>query len=241
MPAALLTRDEIYRNVELSQRMLNAGVRIDEDILRSLDFEKTYLEQIYSQFNMNHVSHLATKLPQTFISASGYHFRLCFDPNSREYSIEREDGVLVLRHLGQTLFEIEFERRPKWYDLALSGGKKMCQVMQFVGPSKITVSYSNECSLQDKGLDCLFCNINATKKTFGEIQGLEMKTPLQIAQCVKAAGEEGFRRYFVTGGFIPERRECEYYVDVAEAVREVAGEKAIKGQAVIGAPLDLDV
>ncbi|MDR1488030.1 MAG: nitrogen fixation protein NifB [Deltaproteobacteria bacterium] len=237
----VLTRDEIYRNVELAQRMLNSGINLDLDIIKELDFDDCYLEQIYSQFNMNHVSYTATKLPDSFRSPSGYRFRLCFDPHSREYSIVKEGGAYVLNHRGKALFEITFEPKPAWYNKDTSDGKKMCRVMQYVGRSKLTVSYSNECALQDKGLDCLFCNINATKKTFGELQGLDMKNPIQIAQCVKAAFDEGFRRFFVTGGFIPERREVEYYVDVAEAVRDITGKEVFEGQAVIGAPLDLEV
>jgi MoaA/NifB/PqqE/SkfB family radical SAM enzyme len=239
--AMSLTRDEIYQNVELSQRLYNNGVNISEEILRGLDFDSRYLEQIYSQFNMNHVAHTATKLPDSFRAPSGYRFRFCFDPNSREYSIVKDGGVYVLNHRDRGLFEITFEPKPAWYNRETSDGKKMCRVMQYVGRSKFTVSYSNECSLQDKGLDCLFCNINATKKTFGELQGLDMKNPIQIAECVQAAFDEGFKRFFVTGGFIPERREVEYYMDVAEAVREKTGLEIFHGQAVIGAPLDLSV
>jgi hypothetical protein len=239
--ATVLTRDEIYNNVELSQKMYNSGIAIGDDILRELDYENTYLEQIYSQFNMNHVSHTATKLPDSFRSPSGYRFRVCFDPGAVEYSITKDDGAYYLNHRGKQLFEVTFEKKPKYYDKVTSDGKKMSKVVQYVGKSKITVSYSNECSLQDKGLDCLFCNINATKKTFGELQGLEMKNPKQIAECVAAAYEEGFRRFTVTGGFIPERREVDYYIDVAEAVREKTGLDDFRGQAVIGAPLDLDV
>ncbi|MDR1943904.1 MAG: hypothetical protein LBQ19_03685 [Synergistaceae bacterium] len=237
----VLTREEIYRNIELGQRMYNAGIAISDDVLGELDYENTYLEQIYSQFNMNHVSHTATKLPQSFRAPSGYCFPACYDPGSREYSITGEGGRYYLNDAKGVLFEIFFEKKPKYYDKLTSDGKKMSRVVQYVGKSKITVSYSNECSLQEKGLDCLFCNINATKKTFGELQGLDMKNPKQIAECVKAAYDEGFRRFTVTGGFIPERREVEYYIDVAEAVREETGLEDFRGQAVIGAPLDLDV
>jgi hypothetical protein len=239
--STILTRAEIYHNIELSQKLYNAGIAISDDVLRGIDYENTYLEQIYGQFNMNHVSYTYTKLPDSFRSPSGYRFKVCFDPGSREYSITKEDGAYYLNHAGVPLFEIFFEKKPKYYDKTTSDGKKMSRVVQYVGRSKITVSFSNECALQDKGLDCLFCNINATKKTFGELQGLEMKNPKQIAECVKAAYEEGFRRFTVTGGFIPERREVEYYIDVAEAVREETGLDDFKGQGVIGAPLDLDV
>jgi hypothetical protein len=237
----VLTREEIFRNVELSQRILNEGIYISEELLKGIDFENKYLEQIYGQFNMNHVNHKATKLPDSFRSSSGYRFGVCFDPRSKEFSITREDGKYFLNEGKSRLFEIFFEKKPKYYDKTTSSGKKMARVCQYIGPTKISVSYSNECALQDKGLDCLFCNINATKKNFAEQQGLDMKTTRQIAETVKAAYDEGFRHFTVTGGFIPERREVEYYIDVAEAVKEETGLEDFKGQVVVGAPLDLDV
>ena len=240
MPA-ILTRDEIFRNVELAHRIYNDGIAISEEIIGGLDYDNTYLEQIYGQFNMNHVNHNTTKLPDSFRSASGFRFPVCFDPGSKEFSITEDGGKYFLNQYGKELFEIFFEKKPKWYDKKTSDGKLMARVCQYIGPSKISVSYSNECALQDKGLDCLFCNINATKKNFGELQGLEMKNPRQIAETVKAAYAESFRHFNITGGFIPERREVEYYIDVAEAIQEETGLDNFEGMAVIGAPLDLEV
>ena len=45
----------------------------------------------------------------------------------------------------------------------------------------------------------------------------------------------------MTGGYIPERRELEYYADVAEEIRERTGLSRINGTAVVGAPRDLGV
>jgi hypothetical protein len=237
----ILTRDEIFRCIELEHEIFNEGIAISEELLAGLDFDDTYLEQIYGQFNMNHVNHKTTKLPDSFRSPSGFRFPVCFDPGARLFEIVSGDGKYFLNKGGRPMFEITFERKPKWYDKKTSDGKYMARVCQYIGPSKISVSYSNECALQDKGLDCLFCNINATKKNFGELQGLEMKNPRQIAETVKAAYAEGFRHFNITGGFIPERREVEYYIDVAEAIRDETGLDDFEGQAVIGAPLDLDV
>jgi biotin synthase-related radical SAM superfamily protein len=45
----------------------------------------------------------------------------------------------------------------------------------------------------------------------------------------------------ITGGFVSERRELEYYFDVAQAIQDNTGIKDFNGTAVIGAPLDLSV
>ena len=85
----------------------------------------------------------------------------------------------------------------------------------------------------------MFCNINATKSTYAELENIKWKNAKQIGETVKAAYEEGFRHVTITGGFIPERREVDYYIDVAEAIKEETGLDDFNGTACIGAPLDL--
>ena len=109
--------------------------------------------------------------------------------------------------------------------------------------TKVSVAYSNECALKDKGLDCKFCNINATKSRFADLQGIAWKTPRQIAETYAKAREEGYESITITGGFVPERREVEYYIDVMESVLEVSGltPEEVRGMACVGAPQDLSV
>ena len=103
------------------------------------------------------------------------------------------------------------------------------------------VAYSNECSLKDKGKECLFCNINATKDAYGEAQGINWKYPKQIGETIAAAYKEGFKHVTISGGFIPERREVDYYLDVAESIQEYTGLEDFNGTACIGAPKDFSV
>jgi hypothetical protein len=105
----------------------------------------------------------------------------------------------------------------------------------------VFVAYSNECSLQATSKDCLFCNINATKRTYGEAQGVKWKFPRQIGETVAEAYREGARHLTISGGFVPERREVDYYLDVAENIRHFTGLDDFNGTACIGAPKDLSV
>ncbi|MDR1228435.1 MAG: hypothetical protein LBK55_05360 [Azoarcus sp.] len=234
-----LTRDRVLHNIELSERLFNAGIAIDRSVLRELDYGN-YLEQVHGCFNMNHNVHTATKLPQQFRDPTGYSFNILFDPKSH-FRIVSEDGHFFLEDGAERQFEIFFQKKPAWYDKRTSDGTPMSRIAQYTGRGKITITYSNECSLQEKGLDCLFCNINATKAAYGDLEGLGIKTPRQIAETVKAAYGEGWRRLTVTGGFIPERREVDYYIDVAEAIQHATGRQNFSGSACIGAPLDLSV
>ncbi|WP_059368985.1 radical SAM protein [Treponema endosymbiont of Eucomonympha sp.] len=235
-----LTKDAVFRNIELTEKLFNAGVAIDDKVLQELDYKNQCLEQVHGCFNMNHNSHTATKLPNSFRDETGYSFGITYDPKSH-YSILSKQGLYYLYDNGHTVFEIFFQQKPKYYDKLTSDGTPMSRIAQYVGRSKITITYSNECSLGEKGLDCLFCNINATRNTYAELEGLKWKTARQIAETTKAAYDEGYRRLTVTGGFIPERREVDYYIDVAEEIQKETGLEDFGGTACIGAPLDLGV
>jgi hypothetical protein len=106
----------------------------------------------------------------------------------------------------------------------------------------IGVMYSEECSIKDKGLACLFCVFNG-KKGLENIEEKPLwRTPLQIAETFKEAYKEGYNRLNISGGFIPERREVDYYLDVAETVQEHLGKKADYSiAACIGAPQELSI
>lgn len=234
------TRDDLFHELRLSDRIANEGVYIAPELLRSLDFENTYQEQIRGCFDMNHETYTAEKLPTGGHFSSNYQFAIVYKKDA-PFSIIEEGGKYLLTEKGNVIDEITFREKPKFYNRKTSDGIAMGTVAQEVGKTKITVAYSNECSLKDKGLDCKFCNINATKSRFAELQGIEWKTPKQIAETYAAAREEGYEAITITGGFIPERREVEYYIDVAEAIQDATGLKDFGGTACVGAPADLDV
>jgi hypothetical protein len=51
----------------------------------------------------------------------------------------------------------------------------------------LSVTYSNECFLEGKGSACLFCNINATKSTDSEAEGISWKYSRKIGEVLAAA------------------------------------------------------
>lgn len=231
--------EEIFLLVHLD----NDGVNINPELLKGLDYENTYLEQIRSCFDWNFNTYKDTKLPAGFrIKQTGRFSPLYWNPASK-FSIIKSDGSYYLTESNNILKEVVFEQKPKFYNQKTSDGKDMSRIVQAIGRGRAAITYSNECSLKEKGLDCLFCNINATKNNFGDLDRIEWKYPKQIGEAVAAAYKEGYRGYNLTGGFVPERREVEYYIDVIEAVKEESGlpSDEIHGMACIGAPSDLSV
>lgn len=156
--------------------------------------------------------------------------------------LKYEDGIYNIYDRKKLVIEnIEFTKRPEYYGRKTSDGTAMRTVAADYGYGGMFVSYSNECSLKDKGMDCLFCNINATKEIYSQSQDIKWKTPQQVGETIAVGYKQGFDHVTMSGGFIPERREVEYYIDVAEAIQEATGLEDFNGTACVGAPEDLSV
>jgi hypothetical protein len=233
-------KEKLYQELAIKNAAMVEGISFNPAIFRKLDLGGTYQEQVHTLFEMDHEHHVAISFPCGFRTPHGLHVGLRWD-NRSQFSLTLDDGVYHLRDQGKILFEVDFDKRPKYYDYSTSDGVKMKTVASYGKEGVINVAYSNECALKDKGEDCLFCNANATKDAYGEKESIFWKNPRQIGETVAKAYEFGARHVNLTGGFIPERREVDYYLDVAEAIQEQTGLEDFNGTAVIGAPRDLKV
>jgi hypothetical protein len=236
----ILTYPERIGEIKLAVKLRNEGVRADPQIFKSLDFENEYLEQVHGLFSNNKLNYTESKIPAAFRLSSGLLNDLIYS-NSSSFSLKKENGKFILYEGEQYLDSVTFQSKPAFYNKKTSDGVQMSTVAQYNGKNKLLITYSNECALQNGGVGCLFCNINATKRMYGDSEKIKWKNARQIAETVREAYSEGFTRFTLTGGFIPERREIEYYVDVGEAVKAELGSDNFNGTAVIGAPLDLSI
>ncbi len=155
------------------------------------------------------------------------------------YSLKAEDGEAVLYKDSERIGAVEFNRHHPASEQRLSTGEKVRDIVNVTQFGGLHVMYSNECSLKDLGEDCLYCAFNERAKD-GERYKVLLKTPKQVAEAYDIARQAGTANHFrITGGFVPERRELEYYLDVADAIHDKYD--SFYGCAVIGAPADLNV
>lgn len=233
-------KEKLYKELEIKIKITNEGVSFRPEIFNHLDLGGKYQEQVHTMFEMDIDTHVGVDLPAYFTLPLG--LTTSFRSNHRSpYSLEYENGKYFVVHNGNEVTQVDFIKRPKFYDLKTSDGTDMKTVAVNYADNHAFVAYSNECYLKEKGQDCLFCNINATKDNYGETQGISWKYPGQIGETIAAAYKEGFQHLTISGGFIPERREVDYYLDVAESIKEHTGLEDFNGTACIGAPRDLTV
>ncbi|MFT8314088.1 MAG: radical SAM protein [Clostridium sp.] len=232
-------KSKLYEELRIKAELAIDGVNIDKDALSSLDLGGKYQEQVHSGFEMDKETHVGIEYPVSFRLPNGLVAPFKRDRNS-DYTIALEGNRYILVKNGNKLFNINFQERPQYYSLKTTDGQLMHNIATFVNDSNLSAFYSNECSYKEKGEDCLFCNVNATKESYAEKYGIFLKTPVQIAETIEAAYKEGIADHVtVTGGIIPERREIEYYLDVAEEIQKKTKLTDFNGTAVIAAPLDL--
>ncbi|MDR1067272.1 MAG: radical SAM protein [Clostridiales bacterium] len=238
-------KNQLLNDIELKSEIGVEGINLEPEIFKTLALGTEYQEQVHTLFEFDHEAHEDIPLPCGFTNPNDVHFGFKWDRRSY-FDIIREDGSYLLRKKGKELFPIAFNKRPKYFELKGSDGTPFKTVGNYapgeLAGSTLNVAYSNECALKETGLDCLFCNANATAARYAHKEGVTWKNPRLIGEALKAAWElDGVRHFTLTGGFIPERREVDYYLDVAEAIVDIAGLEDFNGTAVIGAPLDLEI
>ena len=167
-----LSREEGLKEIYLIVKLNNEGVNIEPDLFKDLDYENTYAEQIRSCFDWNFNTYKASKIPSGFhLKSTGKYSPIYWNPSSK-LSIIVNDRKYYLTENQDVIQEVVFEHKPEFYNQKTSYGKDMSRIVQATGRGRAAITYSNECSLKDKGLDCLFCNINATRETFGELDNI---------------------------------------------------------------------
>ena len=239
-------KETLYRELELKIATSVYGISFDPHIFQYLDLGGRYQEELHYCFEMAYETHVGIKFPTGFLSPHGLTYNLKWDRRS-PYSFINENGTFYLAHQGCIIFPVEFLDRPNYYSQKTSDGTDMSNLAIYChdGASEkdgaLVIVYSNECALKETGRDCKFCNINATKDAYGEDEGIGWKYPGQIGEAVAAAYKERARHLTVSGGFVAERREVEYYLDVADAIKEHTGLDDFNGTAIIGAPHDLSI
>jgi hypothetical protein len=233
---------ELWQELILKADLYVDGVDIAPEVFEQFGKDNNFQEEIHSLFEYDLKTHVGIAFPCGFYLPNGLYLQLKWNPDA-QYTIRTYNGQpgIFIKN-GKHLCDIKFPVRPGYYSKKTSDGQPMGNVGVYLPDGCVVSCYSNECALKEKGEDCLFCNINATKDIYGEAEGIGWKTPRQIGETMAAAYQEGTANYFfITGGLIAERREVEYYLDVAEEIKSHTGLQQCNLLASVGAPHDYHV
>jgi len=227
---------EIYLGIELYVH----GVAFDPEELKQLQVGSEVSEQRHLLFDMNRNHQQKVALPLAFYLPLGSCVTFRWDSGSR-YRLRVANGKPVLfKDTTEFISEVEFQQRPP-VEGTTSDGTPFDRFGTFYPEGVSFLIFSNQCDLKSTGDDCKFCNINATADNYRD-RNLALKSPKQLAEVYAAAFKAGYGNHLrLSGGFIPERREVEYYLDIADEIRDHTGQDEIHALTVIGAPADLSL
>lgn len=230
----------LLHELKLKIALTVEGLAFDPAELKTLPIGSQYAEQVHLLFDFDKEHHEGFELPAGFHLPHGLFTAFRWDPDSR-YRLRVIEGRTLIFLGEQQLAEIQLYLRPPLLDLTTSDGEHFDHIAAFTPEGGLNVCFSNECDLKNSGEDCKYCNINSTADAYRS-QNIFLKSPRQVGEVYAAAYQEGWANHInLTGGFIPERREVDYYLDIAEEIRERTGLPQIHGTAVIGAPHDLKI
>lgn len=217
----------LLNEVELRLILGEFGARFDLEKLKKFKPDNSW-----GGFVRNRLSLGSFRLPNGINAQAAYN-------KWSPYSVVVEDDKPVLYNDDEAIGVIEFIQPEQVHDEILSTGERFRDIAHVSPQGGIHVMYSSECALKDRGEDCLFCGFNERAKD-PEHNKVLLKTPKQVAEIYDIARRHGIGNHIrLTGGFVPERREIEYYLDVADAIQEKYD--YFYGVAVIGAPADFSV
>jgi hypothetical protein len=221
------------------------GVYFKPEIIDELFERVPNKNPVQTQITREVVERLGYTVPLSFVLPLGTRVNTYGSLDSL-YSVEKDGEVFYLARRGEPQAALSFvDDSPEWYGKSTSDGTPMREVAldasRGSSHKNLTFAYSEECSAKDKGETCLFCCFNRTRRKEFESEAPPFRNPVQIAETAAVAYQEGFSHLTITGGFVPERREVEYYLDVAETLQEYLGVQDFNGTACIGAPLDLPI
>jgi hypothetical protein len=226
-------KDELYKEIELKLDISVKGIDIDREELKKLDITAgPDLPGIRSGVlpSWNFVN---SRIPESRLGGGGFEQKY-IDPL---YGLEVEDGKPYVYKYGKNktkIGEVAFKehKRPEILNRLTSDGVPFYSIASINDAGQVHVNYSQICVLKDKGEDCYFCNYNVRNAT--------IKNPKQVAEVFSELYLAGVGKHLnLTSGFMQERRELEYYLDVGEEIKRRTGLKEFRGTAVIGAPVDL--
>lgn len=226
-------KEALYKELELQLDLSIQGISVDADEISKLNSDYGHTLSIVSD---------AYPLAYNFVDGKikGPGFDTGFrKQNDSIYGLEAEEGKPVIYKYGKNktrIGQIEFrnETRHPLLDLTTRDGVPFHTIATVRQDGQVHVNYSQECVLKDKGEDCYFCNYSVRNAT--------LKTPKQVGEVFSTLYEAGVGKHLnLTSGFLYERKELDYYLDVAEEIQSRTGLKEFRATAVVGAPLDFSV
>jgi hypothetical protein len=213
----------------LKAELLSAGMGLSQSFLDH--YGPPYLEKRRAYGNPDPVAMREMVLPQELYLLPD---RLVVSVNVRPgspWTLDWRDGFGVSGPWGWA--DIDFPRRPAFYDYVLEDGLRVSRVITLYGGGALGIFIYGNCALVDMGKACQYCSIAPNHSH--DVDFEKVVRAQQVEESIFAAlqdEEAPISQVMLNGGNFPDRdRSFNYYASMVEAAR--------RGIARSGRPVDL--
>ena len=210
--------------IELKAALLVEGINATKEALAGVGTK--YKEQNHGLFGWDMEEHADCKLPDDFLLPDGtvVQFRL---NSSSPFSVLINKEILRLYHGDNHICDVQWIKRPEFYNHKIDDNKKMVQIGQVGGEDCLFFCYQNYCSHFSSGQECLFCNLVSTSKTSAV---LKKKDTEMIGEVSSLAWEEGIVNHILlTGGCFAHESEVSTVEKIIASIKKHVGKDRIPG------------
>ena len=209
---------------------------------RGVTFTKEAIEKVQDPY-YEHTPHLLFQwhhkdhtedfgVPISLIFSDGGTTGLSLSPSEYDpYTIGLLDDKFWVFSDEKPLVEVDFQKRPDYYDKRTSSGELMQNIMEASGDNWCIIPYKY-CNYWKEDLQCRFCDISYNCRhqlKMGRLMKTRISPEDLYEATVEALKEKGrWRHTFFTGGSQPENKfsdEVDYYCDLFDSIMQ-AGKEA---------------
>ncbi len=221
---------DVHPDIILKTAILRDGMKISDEAKRQFSQMDDVLWKGMHLFSFDSQKTVvySEKIPHAVHLPSGSPIQLRTNVYS-PYTLDCVNGQFIFTENGEVIGgPLSFDRKPKWYEMALEDGTPMRALVQSFCLHNLFITLNKYCELFNTGDQCLFCNMNPTlvKQRKGGENVVARIKPSQIAETVKMALEiePSHRMIEITGGtFLKKYRgqaQLDFYCSRLEAIRD---------------------
>jgi hypothetical protein len=223
--------------IALKIDVLRRGIRYTDASVRQVD------PAIYATNRRYIFTEKSGATPVSLILRDGTSIFLTTENNSPVSAVNRDpyvidyiDGRQVITDQGEIIEEVDFWRKPDYYDQITSSGVPMWQVVS-ARPQRLDISVNNHCHFWDKPRGgCKYCVAGAMFKQTKDLRP-DTLTPQDVRETIaEALKQKGrYSAIMFTGGSILSGRELlddevDLYIEIIKAVGDNFAAARFPGQ-----------
>ncbi len=237
----------LEQEIELKSQLFAEGVRIDDDAREGVPDIYYGYPAIAPYTHRQRPKRPDIWWPDNLILPLGTKYKVYSDYES-PFIIRKDRDTLFIEKDGRFISTCEWGKRPADFeDTLLSDGKTRAgEVVTLLCGCYFIVQQTMICENWVSNEQCRYCDIYHPEKVTQLIEIImETKkptcsvggTPEQVAEAVEIArGLDYHFHYMFVGGFSP---DYNFFLPYIEAIKNITGEKHLRGAVAIGAPTDL--